>query len=777
MFSQSAIPFSKILDIYPVDQTGHNCKITAIAAIEKYFSEKNYYLPIPLHKKNTAFLSIRQLAKNVGSQQGELLEIAQVEKIMTLMDYSLQIQDCVTEELFKEIIISQLSLGSPIITYFAVDRISGLPSAHYDENEHSALIIGYEEIHDQVTIMHWGKKYKCSLTQLFNSMKCLPTQRNVERYYSVKETNRIQKYELVDENEAKQTTEINPNNPTIKKSITPQLNSGFQSKLILIKKTYKLPKMRQRRRAAFLLQLNINSFFKKISKLNNKTIESKTYSEAIHKAIDEFYFQNIPWQTFKKSLEKIGQDFCEEMHNKKLYDYKLNANKLPEHSAFNLTKKIIQQFNKYIISELVLLNKKDQETIINLLNYLQPDAKNLKFISTFHKDCEDAVLIEDIDKINSFMKFPWIKNQASTFLHIACEKGKKKSVKMLLQIPDININSLDPIESTTPLYSAVKNNHIAIVKELLEVKGINVDQINKNNSNALCAAIDEDNVEIIHLLLDAGSNPSTLTFRPSKLQDINSRLQKNIQYCLIKSMKQLGYYSRDTGVCYPFSIVMLFVILSQGKSFISTVNLLSALRKLRLNEYQLTLKEEKLKPGYIYVKKINQGIEYKILADSGEIITDICELKINENAAWNLKTITPHMPTILKTTLQRGHTKLSDLKIMQREHNQLIEQAEKNALQEMECKDINDLNINQKQQFRELVLKKTQELRKQLPLYKQTKENLFIQIIALFEPMELILNTFQYPHLFPFKNPYNTNNITQGFVFQAIKPIILEKTT
>ena len=41
----------KLINLKPTHQTGHNCKTTAIATVDKYFADQLGFEPIPLHKK------------------------------------------------------------------------------------------------------------------------------------------------------------------------------------------------------------------------------------------------------------------------------------------------------------------------------------------------------------------------------------------------------------------------------------------------------------------------------------------------------------------------------------------------------------------------------------------------------------------------------------------------------------------------------------------------------------------------------------------------------
>ena len=95
----------KIIELSPVSQTGHNCKITAIASIEKFYAEKLNFMPIPLHKnEQTHPVSIREIAKKKNrSVQGELLEIQQLVKILTDIGCDSELIDFTSNfDLFKK---------------------------------------------------------------------------------------------------------------------------------------------------------------------------------------------------------------------------------------------------------------------------------------------------------------------------------------------------------------------------------------------------------------------------------------------------------------------------------------------------------------------------------------------------------------------------------------------------------------------------------------------------------------------------------------------------
>lgn len=222
--------------ITPVHQTGHNCKITAIASIEKYYSKMLNFRAIPLHKRNKP-TSIRQLAKKHGSVQGELLEIKQLTEILNDMGYEAQIVDCHSNfNLYKDTLVQSIKSNHFVLAAFAVDRRTGLPTTAYDGlNEHMAIINDIDEESGAIKMISWGREYVTNIRQFYASSMTLSPERKPEYYENVKnrgkERDRERKYDL--------TREQNDSVlglPTTIKSITPAKDSGYRGKLIIIEK-------------------------------------------------------------------------------------------------------------------------------------------------------------------------------------------------------------------------------------------------------------------------------------------------------------------------------------------------------------------------------------------------------------------------------------------------------------------------------------------------------------------------------------------------------------
>lgn len=231
--------------ISPVFQTGHNCKITAIATVEKYYAQSVGLTPIPLHK-STGFghskfpFSIRSIAKKHGSYQGEVLETVRWKEIADDLGYETELVDFNHNiALFRHQIKTQLDSGNLVLACFAVDRESHKPTTDYDlntSNEHAAVISHYDEATDSITILHWQKEYNVPLKDFYESSMVLPSKRNPE-YYVCNKRNHFdffsKNYDLADEQ----------NDSALKtmwttKTIVPREDSGFKGKLLVIKKPY-----------------------------------------------------------------------------------------------------------------------------------------------------------------------------------------------------------------------------------------------------------------------------------------------------------------------------------------------------------------------------------------------------------------------------------------------------------------------------------------------------------------------------------------------------------
>lgn len=225
------------LEITPVKQVGMICKLVAVAAIDKYYAKKFNFSPIPLYKDHGSHpVSIRQIAKNGGSLQGEVLEIGRLQKVFSELGYDTELIDFQSDPaILNEKIRDNLLAGNVPISFFAVDCDTGLPGDVFDGiNEHCAIISGCNG-EENIQITHWDKHYRTSIEEFYTSSLALPRSRDVEYYEPTFNVGSLgkgtKKYNMITEQ-----TLMDSNRPFVRFSITPEENTGFQGKLLIVKK-------------------------------------------------------------------------------------------------------------------------------------------------------------------------------------------------------------------------------------------------------------------------------------------------------------------------------------------------------------------------------------------------------------------------------------------------------------------------------------------------------------------------------------------------------------
>jgi hypothetical protein len=308
-----------LVRIEPTSQTGHNCKITAIATVEHYFSRCLGLEPIPLHKKNVAPVSVRQLSKIRGSRQGELLERRQLSEILLDLGYESECLDVQGDyDAFKNNVTSHLQQGHLLIACFFVDRKTGQPSLIDDEStEHAAILHGFDDRTEELDMLHWGHSRTTKMQDFYASSMMLPKERAPEYYINVKDRDK-KKYDLYSD----QTGNFLPSE--YKKSIVPALNSGFRGQLFMIKqpRVDLILQARQRLFDAAQLLLSFKELTLKINALITREEKKKTRNAAyltitpcaksLLKRLDEaknkFFFEHvITCEAFKRECQEAIQ--------------------------------------------------------------------------------------------------------------------------------------------------------------------------------------------------------------------------------------------------------------------------------------------------------------------------------------------------------------------------------------------------------------------------------------------------------------------------------------
>ena len=98
-----------------------------------------------------------------------------------------------------------------------------------------------------------------------------------------------------------------------------------------------------------------------------------------------------------------------------------------------------------------------------------------------------------------------------------------EAVKLLLKVPNIDVNIVDP-EGRTAVHHAVVYNNIEGLKLLLDVPGIDVNIVDDKRRSALHWAVNQDNSEALKLLL---SHPGLTALTLNQKLNWFSRGQKN----------------------------------------------------------------------------------------------------------------------------------------------------------------------------------------------------------------------------------------------------------
>ena len=237
--------------------------------------------PIPLHKKKQAPISIRQLSKTKGSQQGELLEVRQLSEIFADLGYETELIDFQDNyQVLRDTVTNNIQQGNLVIVGFAVDRLTGYPSTHYNrDNEHVAVVHGFNNESGELDVTHWNKHRKTTIKDLYDSSMVLLKQRNPEYYVNIKYADKSKKYDLY-------TDQTGHSLPTHhKKSLIPTANSGFRGKLVVIKQ----PKLEHihKARLALLNAVNLMNLFAELKLKIDELIDKGSEKNKHHRQYKE----------------------------------------------------------------------------------------------------------------------------------------------------------------------------------------------------------------------------------------------------------------------------------------------------------------------------------------------------------------------------------------------------------------------------------------------------------------------------------------------------------
>ncbi len=231
------------IQLKALPQIGQICKIISITNIERYYADLLGYTPMPLHAEKSQQLSIRKLAKTHGSTQGEVLEFNCWQRIITDMGFDSEVINFKDDiHAFTQAIKTNLQAGNLIMLAFAVNKETGHPdpdSTQPENREHAAVITGYNPYADSVSISHWGNNYVVDLVDLYHASHRLNATRIQEHYNKNRSRNQNNKADIAKYIAAESNGE--------RESIIPAPDSGFQAKLLVVKKPDKDHLFKQRK--------------------------------------------------------------------------------------------------------------------------------------------------------------------------------------------------------------------------------------------------------------------------------------------------------------------------------------------------------------------------------------------------------------------------------------------------------------------------------------------------------------------------------------------------
>ena len=128
------------------------------------------------------------------------------------------------------------------------------------------------------------------------------------------------------------------------------------------------------------------------------------------------------------------------------------------------------------------------------LDDLKENIQNLKNLKNLPKDYNIMDYIDESTKYNCLM--------------IAALNGNTEIVEYLITnyVNKDNINTKNIKDSKTALILACYNGHVGVVKQLLDVDGINVNEQDNQGFTSLMIACNRQNFDIVHKLLEKGAD-------------------------------------------------------------------------------------------------------------------------------------------------------------------------------------------------------------------------------------------------------------------------------
>lgn len=242
-----------------VMQNGHTCKLAALANLDSLYASRRTMPNVPLRKNRSGYYasqvnefhagapatSIREKAKQVGSSQGEVLQIDDLKAVTHEMGYA--VRELASDDLHecRAAIVDAIGKGTPPLAFFVVaikpgETRYGWPKAEGGESaEHAALVVGIDTNRDTVDLAEYGQVFAgIPLADLHRSMGSLSKTRRPETYYRTQLSRTdaarksYMKYDLLDDSETG-AVQQSTDGRSLRHSIVPT-KAGFKNCLLLI---------------------------------------------------------------------------------------------------------------------------------------------------------------------------------------------------------------------------------------------------------------------------------------------------------------------------------------------------------------------------------------------------------------------------------------------------------------------------------------------------------------------------------------------------------------
>jgi ankyrin repeat protein len=101
---------------------------------------------------------------------------------------------------------------------------------------------------------------------------------------------------------------------------------------------------------------------------------------------------------------------------------------------------------------------------------------------------------------------------ASQAIHTAAQLGRPKLLELLLSVPGVNINAVQPPSNRAVIHRAVLGNTVELLEYILTVPGLQIDQLTAVGESALVMAIRHFRYDYIDMLLKAGAQTLSVRF-------------------------------------------------------------------------------------------------------------------------------------------------------------------------------------------------------------------------------------------------------------------------